>query len=140
MITIPNPNSPNASVDIYLGMQRDTKCSVQLINNSPYIKIDAFLEGHITSANESSDYSSVETLKDLSDASNKYLSNQISSYLYKTAKDFKSDINGFGKYAVKNYLTWDEWIASNWLENYQSSFFDVNVTVNIKSGELFSKM
>ena len=65
---------------------------------------------------------------------------QISSFLYKTSKDLKSDIIGFGKYAVKDYLTWDEWLSSDWLTNYQNAFFNVEVSININSGDLFSKM
>lgn len=140
MITIPNPNSPNEAVDISLSMKKNTKSTVELVNNTPYIKINASLEGHVTSASETSNYSSSQVLEDLSNASSKYLQSQISAYLYKTSKDFKSDINGFGKYAVKNYLTLDDWLASNWLNNYQNAFFDVDVSVNVKSGELFSKM
>ena len=62
------------------------------------------------------------------------------SYLYKTSKEFKSDIDNFGVYATKNYLTWDEWIESDWLYNYQNSFFTVNVNTEVKSGELYSKI
>ena len=62
------------------------------------------------------------------------------SYLYKTSKEFKSDIDNFGVYATKNYLTWNKWIESDWLYNYQNSFFTVNVDTEVKSGELYSKI
>lgn len=140
MITIPNPDSPNEAIDISLSMEKSTKNAVQLINNTPYIKISASLEGHVTSASKNSNYYSTQVLENLSYSSSQYLKSQISSYLYKTSKDFKSDINGFGKYAVQNYLTLEEWISSEWLNNYQNAFFDVDVSVNVKSGELFSKM
>ena len=42
--------------------------------------------------------------------------------------------------ARKDYLTWDEWTEANWLSNYKNSFFKINVSTDIQSGELFSKM
>ena len=63
----------------------------------------------------------------------KYLEENISAYLYKTAKQFNSDIVGFGKYAVGYFKTLDEWQDYNWLYNYRNSFFDVTVNSDIKS-------
>lgn len=140
MITIPNPLSQEEAIDIFLSLQRDTKNNVELLNNSPYINIKVSLEGYLTSSNESNDYSSDKNLKILSQATEEYLQNQISSYLYKTSKEFKADIVGYGKYAVKYYSTWDEWVNSDWLNNYQNSFFNVEVAVSLKPGELFSKV
>ena len=69
----------------------------------------------------------------------KYISDKISTYLYKTAKEYNSDICGFGKYVVTNYVTLNEWYDSNWLEKYKNSFFNVNVNVIVKSGNTFTK-
>ena len=71
---------------------------------------------------------------------NIYLSSNISSYLYKTSKTYKSDIANFGKYALPKYLTWEEWEQSDWLSNYSNSFFTVNVHTNVLSSYLFTKM
>ena len=140
MITIPNPLSNNNAIDIYLNPKRDTRCDVKMINNSPYINVKVYLDGFIASSDEVSDHSTTENLDIIGKSANKYLETQISSFLYKTSKDLKSDIIGFGKYAVKDYLTWDEWLSSDWLTNYQNAFFNVEVSININSGELFSKM
>ncbi len=140
MITIQNPTSLENSIDIYLSPKKSTQNSVEMINNTPYINVEVTLEGYIASSNEFGDHSSTDILKLIGDSADKYLEDQISSFLYKTSKEFKSDIVGFGKYTVKDYLTWEEWTASNWLDNYQNAFFNVEVSVNIKSGELFSKM
>ncbi len=140
MITIPNPNSDNNSIDIYLSPQKNTKIKVETINNTPYINIDVYLDGYIGSSDTNSDHSSTDTLEIISKSVDKYLEAQISSFLYKTSKDFNCDIVGFGNYAINDYLTWDEWISSDWLSNYKDSFFKVNISTDIQSGELFSKM
>lgn len=140
MITIPNPVKPENQIDIYLSNKRNAKITSELINNTPYITIDIALEGYITSSDKDEDHSSSETLKLTSDSASKYLKSQILSFAYKTSKDLKCDVVGFGKYATSNYLTSSEWLSSNWLSNYQNAFFNVNATINVKSGELFSKL
>lgn len=140
MITIPDPINNNSSIDIYLTKKKSTQNNVDIINNAPYIDVKANLEGYIASSNANSDYSSSENLDMISNSVNKYLESQISSLLYKTSKEFNSDIVGFGKYAIKNYFTWDDWIASDWLSTYKNAFFKVTVSTDIQSGELFSKM
>ena len=59
--------------------------------------------------------------------------------MYKTSKDFKSDINGFGKFALKNFITIQDFDQYNWLDNYQNAFFDVEVDTSIKSGMLITE-
>ena len=52
---------------------------------------------------------------------------QMSNYLYKTSKDFKADINNFGKNALCNFTTINEFENYNWLSNYENSFFNINI-------------
>ncbi len=84
--------------------------------------------------NENSSYLDSTNVTKLEDATSKYMEDKISSYLYKLSKEFNSDIDGFGKYAVKNFLTWEDWENYGWLDNFNTSFFDVNVETVVKSG------
>ena len=45
-------------------------------------------------------------MKQIEEACNKYLSENITNYLYKTSKEYHSDIDGFGKHAVKYFLNY----------------------------------
>ena len=85
------------------------------------------------------DYDNINQLNTLQSATSNYIYTQINNYLQKTAKEFESDICGFGVYALKNYLTIQDWNASNWLDNYKNSVFNINIHLNIKSGNLFDK-
>ena len=60
----------------------------------------------------------------------------MSMYVYKTSKEFHSDICKFGKYAVSKFLTWDSWQQYDWLNKYQNSFFNINVNSNLSSSYL----
>lgn len=91
------------------------------------------LEARIQSLNENSDYLNSDNIKELEKYINSYMQSEISSYLYKVSKEYNSDIDGFGRYAVKHFSTWDDWTNYNWLENYNTSFFDVDVKTDIKS-------
>ena len=63
----------------------------------------------------------------------------LNDYLYKTSKDFKSDINGLGKYALGNFFTTQDFDNYNWSNNYQNAFFEVEVDSSVKSGMLITE-
>lgn len=138
-ITIPNPYNYNNSISIYISLSKRTKNSVKIINDYPYISCDVFVEGYVLTLDDTIDLSDSETVQVINDRVNSYLERLITDYLYKTSKDFKSDIDNFGSHVLSNYLTWDKWKNSDWLNNYTNSFFSVNVNSNIVSGYLFNK-
>lgn len=137
-ITIPNPYDTSNNISVYIGLSKNTKNNVKIINGYPYITSQIYITGNILTLDDTIDLSNDETLEKLGNYINTYLEENISSYLYKTSKEFKSDIDNFGKYVVHNYLTWNDWINSDWLNNYQNTFFDVNVNSTVQSGYLFS--
>ncbi len=137
-LSVPSPFESGKYVDIALTSSKRPKCNVDLKDSSPVINIDVYLIGYGLSLNENTSYDNEESLESIQNSAEAYLKEQIEHYLYKTSKEFNSDISGFGKYAMKNYLTIDEWDKSNWLENYKNSTFNVNVDLTIKSGHMFS--
>ncbi len=140
IITVPNPFNSDSTISLYITSPKKTKTSVKLINGTPYIQCNINISGEILSLDQDLNYSSKSNLDLVEDYTNTYLEQCISSYLYKTSKEFNSDIANFGKYVVGNYATWDEWIESDWLYNYQNSFFSINVDSTISSGQLFTKV
>lgn len=161
VISIPNPIGDTESIDINLRLKQDTKNSVELVNGTPHISSKLKVEASITSATQQStsnknmtsaqggsfskqqssdlsgNYYSQENLKLIEDVCNDYLEKNITDYLYKTSKEYKSDIDGFGKYAVKYFTTIQDWQEYNWLDNYKNSIFNVEVETNLKSGSSF---
>ena len=138
-ITIPNPFNFENNVSLYIGLGKDTKKYVYFVNGTPYIKCNFYVVGNVLTLDNTLDLTNNEVIKTLEEYASNYLEQNISEYLYKTSKEFKSDISNFGSIVLPRYSTWDEWIASDWLNNYQNAFFDVDVTVNIRSGYLFTK-
>lgn len=140
VISIPNPYSQSSVISIYITQTKKTKNSLKFLNNYPYITCNISITGNILSLEEGLDYSNEDVIKTIEEYTNSYLEQNILSYLYKTSKEYKTDIAGFGKYGLKNHLTWEDWADSNWASNYQNSFFTVTVNSTIQSGQLFTKI
>lgn len=139
LISVPDPNNHENYLDIYLGTYDMPKIKVDTSTDSPYIKIDMNLTGRIYSMSKNSDYVDDKTLEEISSSCDSYLESAFSNFLYKTAKEFHSDINGFGKKALSNFKTTNEVNDYGWLNNYKNAFFDININTSIKSGMLITE-
>lgn len=138
LITIADPQDDEKYLDLYLYHDKNTKYKVDIINGSPYITVDCKFNGRIYSMENDVNYLDNKVLEEISYAASKYMKLQMESYLYKTSKIYKSDINGFGKSVSSIFLTMDELKKFNWKKSYENSFFKLKVDVNIKSGFLIT--
>ena len=139
LISVPDPDDVNSFINIYLYPNGSTSVEVDTSTNSPFIKLKTKFNGRIYSMTNNSKYLDPELLKNLSKTCNKYLETVFSDYLYKTSKDFKSDINGLGKYALNNFFTTQDYDNYNWNDNYQNAFFEVTVDTSIQSSMLITE-
>ncbi len=139
LISIPDPDDTDNYLDIYLNPKENTTVSIDTTTSSPYVKVKTGFSGKIYSMTKNSKYLQPETLSNISESCNAYLESVLNDYLYKTSKNLKSDINGFGKYALGNFFTTQDFDDYNWLENYQNAFFEVQVDTSIKSGMLITE-
>lgn len=137
-ISIPNPEDINSSIDLYIYNKSKPKITVKIVNGSPLISINVKLEAKILSVDKNSDDMTEEKLSEISTSANQYIKNILLEYLYKTTTEFNSDIDGFGRYALSLFATTQGFENYNWLQNYQNSFFDVNVETNVQSAFLLS--
>lgn len=138
-VSIPDPEKENSYLDLYLSPSQKTSISANIINGSPYVKVNCKFSGKVHSMNENSKYLNSDLLQQISDSCNSYLESVFSNYLYKTSLDLKSDINGIGRKALMRFFTIKDFNDYNWNENYKNAFFDVNVDTNITSGNLLTE-
>lgn len=139
LISIPNPYIDGKYLDIYISPEASPYVAIDTTTSSPYIKIKFKFTGRIDSMSENSNYLTPEVLNTISSSCNNYLQSIFSDFLYKTSKDFKSDICGLGRYSLANFLTTKEFEDYNWLYNYRNAFFDVEVDTSVKSGMLITE-
>lgn len=135
-ISIPSPFNNFDTIDLYLSLMKDTNFDIKILNSTPYVVSNVYIDARILTINKDSDYLDEENLIQIEEYANSYLKSHIMNYFYKTSKEYKSDILGLGKYVVSDFVTWDEWIKYDWLSKYEDSFFDVNVDIDVKSGYL----
>lgn len=136
LVSIPDPTNEENIIDIHFTPYISHSIEVDTSTSSPHIIINAKFAGKVYSATDNSNYLSSETFNTLSNSCDKYLESTFSSLLYKTAKEYNSDIFSFGRYSLPNFKTTNEWNDYKWLDNYKNAFFDVNIKTYITSGML----
>lgn len=139
IINIPDPYDMSEIINLSIVQVEKPDIQVELVNGAPYIYCDLELNSNIVSLSSDSDYATPEKLQTITDYANSYLETHITDYLYKTAKDFQSDVVGFGKYALPKFTTIQEWNEFNWRDNYVNSFFEANVDMTIVNSSLIQK-
>ena len=137
-LSIPDPEDESKAIDSYLTLDTKPQIKVSIVNGTPYIKIKVKMNARISSINEISNYVSQDKIDKIEESASHYLKVHLLNYLYKTSKDYKSDISGTGKYAISNFKTRAEYEEYNWLDNFQNAFFDVETEVNVKSSFLIT--
>ena len=84
--------------------------------------------------NPTEEYISKNLIYQIENKASEYLSSELYRYLYKTSKEYKSDISGIGRHASINFLTTQDLDNYHWLDNYSSANFAVQLNVGLKSG------
>lgn len=139
LISVPDPENNNNYLDIYISPTKRTNIKVDTSTPTPFVKVKLAFSGEIYSMTENSKYLSPEVLDSISESCNSYLKSIFTDYLYKTSKEFKSDINNIGLYTLINFLTISEKEEYDWNECYKNAFFDVEVVTSVKSGMLITE-
>lgn len=135
VLTIPSPFSDSEYISLQISSVK-TKKKINIINNTPLINCDVSVSARILSATMNSNYMTKENISEIEDFANSYLKSNITDYLYKTSLVFGADIDSFGSEAVKKFATQEDWDNYNWLGNYSSSFFNVDVNTKLRSSYL----
>lgn len=138
IITLNHPLKENSTIDIALYSHKKTNIDAKLINGSPFATIEVFLNSRLLSVDKNSGDFDADEIKELESLINSYLENAILNYLYKTSKEFESDIDGIGQSLLTKFKNSKEWNNYNWPQNYKNTFFKAHVNTNIKSSFLLS--
>ena len=139
LISVPNPKDNKSTVDLSANQYKKAKINIDVSNGSPLIKVTIFINAKILSIDDNINYFDNSFLDEISTSANSYLSSTMSDYLYKTSKEYKTCINSFSNYAVKDFLTTKDWDSYNWKSAYNDAFFDVNVQTTINSSLLLTE-
>ena len=133
IITIASPFNENQKIDIKVGDLSQLDTDIDLSSGKPVINIKFNLNAEIINSIESQNQSYDETLEKLDFALKDYLSNEFKTYLYKTSREYKSDINEFYRIAKRQFLTNSDFINYDWATKYESADFNVEFNEDIIS-------
>ena len=112
---------------------------MEIVDGKPVIHITLSLEGDMLAVESNINYESGENSKILESSVESYTREQTMQYLEKTAREFKSDICGFGEHAKGLFTTWAEWEAYQWKAKYRFATFNVHVNFNVRRPGLIMK-
>ena len=139
IITIQNPFIETDKLDVQIKQKNNSKIYVDLVNGTPYIKIDIYIESALANTYFNFDYTSAENIKILENATSKYLEALVLNYLYEISHDLNTDICGFKNELSHNYLTTEEFEKIDWENIFKYSYFEINVENTLNYNGLFIK-
>lgn len=123
-------NSPKEPITIRIEQTRKPKILVDLKSGNPKIKIEITLEGNFMSV--ASDYPAENEIESFEEETSQYIKEAAMKFLNKTTKEFDSDIFGFGNYAKRSFLTYNDFENYNWNEKFKNSEFEFLVDFQIR--------
>ena len=132
-ITLPNPFVQNESVTLLLKPTNNFKKDINIVNSTPYISISPNFEANILTSNKHTPDLTQSQIETIEEYAMSFLNSKISEYLYKTSKQFKSDIDEFGQYASKYFLYTKDWENFDWNSAYENAFFNIDSKIRIVS-------
>lgn len=135
-ISIPSPFNQGEIMDIFIQSDKSNNIDVSILNGSPYINLTVYLLSYVDSMEYGLDLTSSENVSLIEEYASSYLKSKLLDYLYSTSKEFHADIADFGKYSAVNYLTVADWEKLDWKRIYSDSFFNVDVKIKVKNGNL----
>lgn len=138
-ITFESPFEENSKIDLEISIMKDCHKNVEIINNTPFISCEIFVNGNIISSGKNFDYTSSENIHVVEKKAEKYLETIIKNYLYTLAKEYNADILNFNTLYSTKCLTNQELEKAHFKDIYKESYFDVDVHVEIASTHLFEK-
>ena len=104
-ISIPSPFNQTDTIALSITKESRTRNSVKFVNSFPFIRSHSRISANILSLDPNVDYSNADNIRLVEQYAKAFLENNIRSYLYKTAQDFRSDIAGFGSLARRHFWT-----------------------------------
>lgn len=139
ILTIQNPFIEGEELDVQIKLKNNSEIYVDLVNNTPYIKINIYIESALANTYFDFDYTSAENIDILENATSKYLEELILNYLYEISHNLNTDICGFKNKLANNYLTTKEFEKINWEKVFKDSYFEVNIQNSLNYNGLFIK-
>lgn len=129
---IPDPDEPGEHVIIlHLNPGRRTRFVVERLGEKPAIRAHITLEAEVVAMPSGIDYSLPDRQDDLERAIEQHVVENVTRLIEKTQR-WKSDVAGFGRYAVSAFPTVQAWEAYDWPSRYPEAEITFTVDVHLR--------
>lgn len=129
--------SPDTPITVRIEQKKKPSVKIDLSAENPKITIILSLEGNFKSVSDS--YPIESDLTAFEEETSGYIKTAAEKFLIKTSREFDSDIAGFGEYAKKYFLTYDDFVNYDWNGKYKYAEFDVKVDFQVRRTGLILK-
>jgi len=130
--TFPDPLHEGDFILVNINSGRPPVSRVNMVEGKPVIDLHIKLEGDIISIQSGENYEDVNKLQILENTLEEFMKKDMVKFLYKTSREFGSDICGFGKQMKKKFIDWEEWEKFNWFSKYKDAEFNVNIDFKVR--------
>lgn len=136
-IAYKNDKTPGEPVTVIQSQRKKPKVSVDIKGEKPRIKVKLYLEADLRTLNEG--YVIEMDIDDFEQQVSAQIKAAAESFLYKTAREYQSDIIGFGSHIKRYFKTFDEFEAYGWQSIYPDTEFEVDVEFRVRRSGLINK-
>ena len=131
VLTITSPFDEAEKVDIKVGDLSQLKTDIDISKDAPVINIKFNLTAEVINVLDNQNTPYDKTLEKLNFALKEYLTEEFKSYLYKTSREYNSDINEFYKIAKRKFITNSDFSNYDWANKYEAAEFNVEFNEDI---------
>ena len=133
IITIDSPFDDSQKIDLKVGDLSQLDTDIDISGNNPVINIKFNLTAEVINELNNQNKPYEEILENLDITLKDYLTQEFKSYLYKTSKEYKCDINEFYKLAKRQFLTNSDYYNYDWSSKYEQADFNIEFNDDIIS-------
>ena len=133
VLTITSPFDEAEKVDIKVGDLSQLKTDIDISKDTPVINIKFNLTAEVINVLDNQNTPYDKTLEKLNFALKEYLTEEFKSYLYKSSREYNSDINEFYNIAKRQFITNSDFSNYDWANKYETAEFNVEFNEDIIS-------
>jgi spore germination protein KC len=129
--TMQDPEVPDKVVVFDVTPAKAPKTEITFEGEDPVINVTVYLDGDIYSVQSMVDYENPEKMPELEEAFKKIVKEGIDKTIGK-CRELGVDIFGFGRDAVKNFLTIEQFESYEWNRHFSNAKITTEVVFNIR--------
>lgn len=136
-VTYKDEKNPDMPITVVQGQSKKPKIKIKVEEDKPIIYISVDIEADLRSVSEN--YYIEEDVENFNKNAADSIKQTMDAFLYKTAREYKSDILNLSRYAKRQFKTYEEFEAYNWQDKYENAEFVTQVKFHTRRSGMISR-